>query len=303
MQTLLHIIHVKAYLLFPLLAAMLYALGTMALKASSDLGTDRIRTTFICNFALAAGFLFFYNWKDFPSLPSPCWPIILQAVLFVLGQVFTILALSSGEVSSVTPVFGVKAVFVGFIAAFILGVPVDLLTWIAAVCSVIGIAFLQVHDKPETPREQMYAICYAFFAAVAFAGFDSMTQYWSPRLGFGNLVPPAMVLAAFLSLAIVPRGKVTTWHGVPTAALPYLAIGVGLFTLQSLVLITAIGVYGDAAGANVIYSSRGLWGIMFVWLIGAWFGNSELAASSPRVLVARMVGAFLVTVATVLIFL
>jgi hypothetical protein len=93
------------------------------------------------------------------------------------------------------------------------------------------------------------------------------------------------------------------WHGIPRRALGYLAAGVALFTLQSLVLIRAIGAFGDAAGANVVYSSRGLWGIVFVWLIGSWFGNRELHACPPRVIWARVAGAVLVSIATVLVFL
>src|ERR1043165_10213625 len=96
----------RAWLLLPLLSAILYAFGTLALKASSDRGTNRGSTTFLCNFALAVGFLIFYDWGSFPTLPTPVWPVLLLGLLFVSGQIFTILALSSGEVSSVTPVFG-----------------------------------------------------------------------------------------------------------------------------------------------------------------------------------------------------
>ncbi|PTY05307.1 hypothetical protein DB346_01695 [Verrucomicrobia bacterium LW23] len=301
MQALNAFIHTKYYLLFPLVAAMLYAMGTIALKASSDRGADRGRTTFFCNFMLAVGFLLFYEWTSFPSLPQPLWPMVALAVLFVLGQIFTILALTSGDVSSVTPVFGVKAVFVGFIAAYVIGAAVDALTWVAAVCSVAGIALLQAHDRKGVARQQITAILYAFLAALTFAGFDSMTQYWSPIIGFGRLVPPAMVLGAVISLVLVPRRR-EHMYGVPLQALPYLVVGASLFAVQSIALISAIGYFGDAAGANVIYSSRGLWGIVFVWMIGARFGNTELDGSSPRVVLARLAGAALVTVSTILIF-
>jgi len=301
-----HLLLHKAYLLFPLLAAMLYAGGALSLKAASGLGADRNRTTVVCNICAALAFLFFYDWHSFPALPHPLWPVLLLALLFVLGQICTIEALSSGDVSSVTPVFSVKVVCVSFYAAFVIGTRLSPLTWVAAVLSVLGIACLQVNHKPETSGRQLLAILFAFLASACFGGFDAMTQYWSPIIGFGRLVPPGLMLAALASLAILPLmpgARGTSWRGIPRGALRYLAIGVGLFTLQSLVLIRAIGAYGDAAGANVVYSTRGLWGIFLVWLVGSWFGNIELDACPQKVIYARIIGALLVSTATLLVFL
>lgn len=291
----------KAYLLFPLLAGLLYAAGTLGLNSASRLGVDSMRATVACNVCTALAFLAFFDWKTFPSLPQPLWPVLLLGILFVLGQIFTILAVSTGEISSVGPVFGIKVIFVGFLGAWVFGLPVDGLTWAAAVLSVAGIACLQITDRPSAFRKDAVAIGYALLAAGSFAGFDAMTQYWSPRLGFGRLVPPAIVLATVLSLFLRrpgPAGIRNSRQG----AWRYLAIGAVFFTLQAVVLIRSIGIYGDAAGANVAYSVRGVWGILLVWWIGRWFGNTELAARSPRVLRLRLLGAALVCAATVLVF-
>jgi len=291
----------KAYLLFPLLAGFLYALGALGLNSASRLGVDSLRAVVACNVGTALAFLAFFDWSSFPVLPAPLWPILLQGLLFVSGQLFTILAVSTGEISSVGPVFGIKVIFVGFLTAWVFGVPVDGFTWLAAVLSVAGIACLQVTDRPYAFRANALAIVYAFFAAASFAGFDAMTQYWSPILGFGRLVPPAIVLATLLSLFFLFRRRQGRRNLSPRAWRD-LTLGAGFFTLQAVVLIRSIGVYGDAAGANVAYSVRGLWGILLVWWIGSWFGNAELAARSPRVLQARIAGAVLVCAATALVF-
>jgi drug/metabolite transporter (DMT)-like permease len=291
----------KAYLLFPLLAGFVYAAGTLGLNSASRLGVDSMRATVACNVCTALAFLAFIDWKSFPSLPQPLWPVLLLGMLFVLGQIFTILAVSTGEISSVGPVFGIKVIFVGFLGAWVFGSPIDAITWAAAILSVAGIACLQITDRPYAFRRDALAILYAFLAAASFAGFDAMTQYWSPRLGFGRLVPPAIVIATILSLFFLRRRPATS-HALSPNAWRYLAIGAIFFTLQAVVLIRSIGVYGDAAGANVAYSVRGLWGILLVWWIGRWFGNTELAARSPRVLRARLLGAALVCAATALVF-
>lgn len=291
----------KAYLLFPLLAGFLYAAGTLGLNSATRLGVDSIRATVACNLCTALAFLAFYDWKAFPCLPAPLWPVVLLGVLFVLGQIFTILAVSTGEISSVGPVFGIKVIFVGFLTAWVFGSPIDIFTWAAAILSVAGIACLQVTDRPYAFRKDALAILYAFLAAGSFAGFDAMTQYWSPRLGFGQLVPPAIVIATILSLFLLRRRPVGA-RKFSQSAWRHLAIGAIFFTLQAVVLIRSIGVYGDAAGANVAYSVRGLWGILLVWWVGSWFGNTELATRSPRVLRARLLGAGLVCAATALVF-
>ena len=45
--------------------------------------------------------------------------------------------------------------------------------------------------------------------------------------------------------------------------------------IQGISLISAISLFGEATRINVIYSVRGLWSVMAVWLVGHWFGNTE----------------------------
>ena len=47
--------------------------------------------------------------------------------------------------------------------------------------------------------------------------------------------------------------------------------------LQSTVFVTMILVYRNAAPANVILSSRGLWSVALVWLVGHWFHSAQQA--------------------------
>jgi drug/metabolite transporter (DMT)-like permease len=296
----------KLFLLFPLLAGLLYAIGTLGFKAGSALGVDSLRATVSSNVFMAVGFLIFMDWRAFPTLPDPPWVVFLLAALFTSGQVFTIMAVSTGEVSSVTPVLGIKVVFVGLLAVSLLGAPLGAFTWVAAVLSIIGIACLQANDRPEHAKRQGLAVLLALLAAASFAGFDAMTQYWSPIVGFGRLVPPGMILMALCSvgcLFLLPRRPAPAEGKLSGKAWAYLGLGCLFFTLQALVLIRSIGAFGHAAEANVVYSMRGLWTILLVWGIGRWFGNTELHARSRRILWTRTAGAALLCVSTVLVFL
>lgn len=313
----------KAYLLLPLLAAILYAAGALAMKTAGAHGIDSRRSTLVCNAVVAVMFLLFYDWTAFPSLPDPVWPVCVSALLVVLGQWFMVLAINSGEVSCVTPVLGVKVILVSALAAFVAGAAVNAATWGGAVLAVAGIVFLQVDDRTLRVRDNLRPLGFAFLCALCLAGFDTMTQYWSPRMGFGQFVPPAMLLAAVLSAGLLLRGH--TRQGAQNPAKPvrqpngqeeregqeakigrggwYLLVGASLLGVQSVVIISAIGYFGDAAGANVVYSSRGLWGLGLLWLVGHWFHNQELVGRGRKVVLARVAGAGLIAAAVVLLFL
>ena len=63
---------------------------------------------------------------------SMLWQPLIGGLLFLAGQVFTFLALNSGDVSVATPVLGVKIVLVALSSVLLLPDPVPLRWWIAA---------------------------------------------------------------------------------------------------------------------------------------------------------------------------
>lgn len=67
-----------------------------------------------------------------------------------------------------------------------------------------------------------------------------------------------------------------------------------------LLICLALGFYGNATAVNILYSSRGIWSVVLVWLLGGWFGNSE-REQGKEVMVRRLVGAFLLFLAIILV--
>ena len=57
-----------------------------------------------------------------------------------------------------------------------------------------------------------------------------------------------------------------------------------------------LGVHGDATAVNIVYSSRGLWSVAAVWLIGHWFSNTEGEVGGPAMR-RRLMGALLMLAA------
>jgi len=290
----------KAHLLLPLLAAIIFAFSVITLKAASGRKTGVAGMTLLSNIGAMLGFAVFIDWSARPFLPQPLLPCVILGVLFFLGQIFTVLAISRGAVSIATPVMSSKVVMVAFILAFHLNAPLGWNTWVAGVLVMLGIACMQGggSDAPADKRSVIFAIVFALLAALAFALYDVLTQVYSQQLEFGRVVPFGMVVATLLSLVLVPfldRGVLTT---LPSRML---LLSVVLMTLQSLVIITSIGKFGDAANINIVYSSRGIWSVAVAWLLGAWFGVTEIMHRGLAL--RRLAGAAIILVAIALVLL
>jgi drug/metabolite transporter (DMT)-like permease len=290
-------------LLLPIVSAIIFVVAALLLRRASDLGSDVWRTTRMINYttALVAAPL----WLLGGSIPSPTrwWQPTAAAVLFFAGQVFGLLALSTGDVSVATPVLGVKILLVALLTAVLLGDPIGGRLWTAAALSSAAIALLNI-GPPHAHRRVARTILLAGLGATGYACFDVLVQKWSPLWGTGRLLPLAMICAAAYSIPLrrlESRGNAANREKSQTYA-PWLAAGAICFAVQGLMFMSAISIYRQATSANVLYSSRGLWSVVAVWAIGHWFSNREQHLGA-RVLAWRLVGAVLLMAAIVMVLL
>jgi len=285
-------------LLLPLLSGVVYVVGALLLKRASDLGADVWRTAKICNFTTAAWFapLALLGGR-IPDLPQ-FWQPALLALRFVLGQVFALLSLQAGDVSVATPVLGLKVIMVALLTTALIGERLTARLWAASVLSSAAIGLLHF-GRMGSHQRVTATILMAVIAAAAFALFDVLVQRWSPAWGVGRLLPVMMGFVAIYSIALRPPGR--TQRGTPTApAIRWVAGGSACFALQGLMIVSSIAVYGQATVANVLYSARGLWSVLAVWMVGHWFVNRE-QDHGPRVLGWRLFGAALLMAAIVIV--
>lgn len=290
----------KAYLLLPLFAAVLYTIGAMVLKAAERRGVGPYRITVLANFVSVLGFGLFYPWDEFPRLPAVWWPVLLLAVTIVVGQLTTILAFTRGDVSVATPALGTKVVAVAALASVFATKPVRVETWAAAFVVVAGLWLLLGKPKTGDRRRAAIAIAFALLASLAFGSCDVLIQIWSPKLDFGVLLPIAMLGAWLLSLPLLLIGRPAN-PGPPDSAWRPLLLGTGLLTAQSLLIAWTIGRFGDAAGVNIVYASRGVWTVLLVQLLPIWFGHVE-RFNTPGVFSRRLAGSALMMVGVFLAF-
>jgi drug/metabolite transporter (DMT)-like permease len=289
-----------AYLILPLISACLYALSALCIKRSIQLGMGPWRMTFLSNLLMffLFGSMVVFNRGAWHF--SPWWPPVLGGALFFLGQVFTFLSLTRGDVSIATPVLGSKVILVAFFLVLFLGESMDLSVWVAAFLATLGIVLLQWGSPREQRGKTGKTVLLAFVSAAAFALSDVVLQRWCPEIGFSHFFSASAATTLVLSLGLIPLFKAPLWE-IPVGAARVVWGGLVLLSVQALGVATSIGIFQDAAGTNIVYASRGLWSVLLVWFVGHRFANQE-RTEGQGVMLGRMIGAVLILSAVVLIF-
>jgi drug/metabolite transporter (DMT)-like permease len=288
------------YLILPLLSGFIYVGGALFLKRAAELGANVWRTARTCNFITAAVFAPLVVLGGKMPLRELWWQPAVVAVLFVLGQVFTLLSLRIGDVSVATPVLGLKIILVAIFTTFLIGERITPSLWAAAVLSTVAVGLLQFNGA-STHRNLGATIILAGLAAASYALVDVHVQKWAPAWGAGRFLPLTMGFAAVLTLSLRPRSKEPMGQSTGLER-PWVIGGATCLALQAVLLVSTIAIYGQATLANVLYSSRGLWGVVAVWLVGGWFSNRE-HRHGVRVLAWRLCGAALLMTAIVIVLL
>lgn len=288
-----------ATIIYPLIAALVYAFGALVLKRSSELGVGLWRTTFVANFIVGGLFSLLWLLGGPPVEKELLWqPGVIAMCLFV-GQISQFIALEKGDVSVAVPVFGLKVILVAFLTPFIIGEAVGLKLWGAALLSVIGISFLNKKDQGKRPRGLGITLIAGGVGAISFAVFDVLVQKWGPHWGVGRLLPCIFWINALLSCGLVFRFSAPL-SAIPKQAWGWLTGGSILLGTQSIIFVSTLAVYGKATSANIMYASRGLLSVALVWMIGHWFANTERNLG-PGILRWRLAGALMMMSAIVLV--
>lgn len=290
------------YLLFPVISAVVYVAGALLLKRASDLGADVWRTTRIINYTTAA--VAVPLWLLGGTIPdsSLWWQPPAGATLFFAGQVFSLLALNTGDVSVATPVMGLKIPLVALLTTVVIGNPIGARLWTAAGLSSAAIALLNI-DRGHPHARVGRTIILAALGAASFACFDVLIQKWSSAWGTGRILPIVMVTAAVYSIPLrLLSPRLAKARVNPASGGGWLMAGAACFAVQGMMFITSVSIWRQATSANVLYSSRGLWSVLAVWGVGHWFSNREQHLGA-RVLVWRFVGAVLLMSAIVMVLL
>ncbi len=225
-------------------------------------------------------------------------------VLFVLGQVFTYLAFQFGDVSVAAPIFGVKVLMVAGLVSVFTGEVVPNRVWIAGTMATAGIVLIQWSggngkQLPGAKRRLGLTIVLALSAAFSLSLFDVSVQKWAADLNSYAFLPVMFGVSGILSLLFIPRVDVPSrWRELK--ATRWILGGTILMALQATSMCFSLAEFGDAARINIVYALRGLWGVLLAWMFARQLQTNE-ASLAVRVMLRRLAGAVLLTVAVLMV--
>ena len=285
-------------LVIPLLSALGYAFAALMLKRATEGGTGPWRVSFLTNWVQATIFsLLWFIPTEHPATATHVTHAVISGSVFFVGQVFTFLALSRGDVSVATPVLGSKVIFVALFTVLLGAAAVTPAMWAAVALTALATALLGASGRVK--RDALFrSLLYGFSAAAAFAFTDVLQQQWGKAWGFTHYAATMFLTVAVLSFGLVPFFR-ESLRALPAATWRWGLAGGALLAVQALGIAWCIVNIG-ATTTNVLYNSRGIWSVILVWSVGHWFGNAE-RAQGGAVMLRRLAGSALLLAAIALI--
>ena len=286
--------------ILPLVGGVVYAASVLMVKRAADLGAGVWRTAFVANVAGALLFqpLLLLGGTLHPHL---WWQPVIVGLCFMVGQWLSFMSVDGGDVSVATPVLGLKILLVAVLVTALAGEVLRWQLWVAAIMATLGVVLLNRRGGHAAHHHVGRTIVTAGLAAVVYAMFDVLVQKWSPAWGVGRFLPLVMGVSGLSSLVFILRFRAPL-SAMPRATWPWLLGGTIVMGAQAVVFISTVAYWGRAASTNVLYSSRGLWTVVLVWLCGHWVKSREQHLSRD-VLAWRFAGALCMMSAIVLVVL
>lgn len=284
----------------PLIAGASYAASALLTKRASVEGGGVWRITFLTNWcqALLLSPLLFLGEGGVSG--GELLKIGITSLVFFIGQVVVFVGLRFGDVSVLTPVMGIKVLVVALMAVGITHEVLPPKWWLAAAIAA-GAAALLGGGAGGDRRRVLAGVAGGLGAAVAFAGVDICFQIWGGTLGVWRFTSLVMLSMGVWSLLLLPFLEGPWWKLPPVscaAFVPSLALAI----IQTTLMAYCVVVLKGAAWANLLYSSRGVWSVLLVWLVGPLFGNAE-RDTGAGVMLKRLLGSGLILGAIALVLL
>ena len=282
----------------PFGSSILVVLGLLFLKSAQERGVSSWTAMIVVCWSAAAVFPVLTVFGGTLQPITSLWQPAVIGALFLSGQLFMLLAVAQGDVSIAAPVLGVKVLMVPAAAQFFVEEDLSPRIWIAAAIAVIGIALVQTNDAQVRRARILAAVCFALLAACSMTLFDLLIQRWAPAWGAGYFLPIALGSAALFALPFARLADHPADVFRLDAARP-LAAGAILLALQAIGMTLTLGFFGDATRVNIVYSLRGLWGVLLTWTLSHRF-NPAGKPPSHRTMTLRLIGAVMIGSAVII---
>jgi drug/metabolite transporter (DMT)-like permease len=282
------------HLFLPFCSSVLVIFGLLYLKRAQENGVSTWTCMILLSWTCAVSFPVMMLLGGTMQPLEMFWQPAIIGALFLFGQFFTFLAVKVGDVSIAAPVQGVKVLIVPALAVLFFAEPMPSTIWVAASIAMVGIVFVQATDHTVERSRIVFAVLFALLAALAMTLFDLFIQRWAPAWGAGYFLTVAFGCSAVLSLLFLPLADRPSQLAAPDIRKP-LVIGCLFMTLQAIGMTLTLAHWGDATRVNIVYSLRGLWGVILTWVLSQRM-NIEQATPNNKIMRMRLIGAVLIAI-------
>ncbi len=286
------------HLLMPFCSSVIVVFALLILKRAQVQGVTSWTSVIVVCWASAFVFPLLTVMGGTMQPLSMLWQPAILGALFLTGQLLTFVAVHRGDVSIAAPVLGVKVLMVPAFTPLFVEADLPGRVWIAAAIAVAGVGLVQARDASIDRSRIAASVAFAVLAAVSMTFFDLLIQRWASAWGAGYFLPITFGFAALFSLVFLP------WADSPgrlkqIRVVRPLAVGALLMSVQAIGMTLTLGLFGDAARVNIVYSLRGLWGVLLTWIFAHHLGEAD-SIPSHRVMSTRLAGAALIGASVVI---
>lgn len=281
-----------------MLAAIGYAVAAVFSKQALSRGAGILRLSFVVNLVFLPIFALLLLQHEGPIPWNKIWQPVVTGVLFFAGQICTFTAIRLGDVSLQTPMMGTKAVFAVLLAVICGTEVIGLSMVMAAFVAMVGVAFLGFSGNGA--ERVGISISLALLSSLFFAGADTMVGVYARDFGVPVFLFIEMCINSLLAFALIPFFREPI-RKTPRQAWLWIMGACLLMGTQALLLNYTLGQYQHVAEVNVLYSTRGLWSVIFGALaVNVFTKTTNL--DHRRVYILRFLGALLMCIAIALLF-
>ncbi len=284
---------------FPFIAAALYCISVIFVKlASRNKELSGVSVLVMTN--LLSGTLFipqiFFE-SQLPSL-SIIWQPLLASAFCAVGNIATFICAEKGEISLMTPIMGIKILIVIMLARLFLDVELPhALTISGAICCLA--IFIMGYSKDSLKSKKLvFTFVLAIIACASYAACDVLMQKYAHNFTRSAMLSLTTIMIPLSIIPLLPRFI----REVRVARISTISIGfasAAFMVIEMYMMFLSITGEVGAPLCNILYNTRGLMAIVFIYILGKRFASlRELSKTSAM---QRAIGATMILIAVAIV--
>ena len=282
-------------ILFPFFAAALYCSSVMLVKYASHSGTLSGTSILVMNNILS-GLVFIPAIFFEDTMPdwSIVWQPLTASCFCALGNIATFVCAERGEVSLMTPIMGIKIMFVILFARILLDANMPHTITLAGIICCIAVFIMGWSKGALNTKKLGITLMLSFVACISYAMCDVVMQKYAPNFTRNAMLSLTSIAMPLSIIPFLPRFfKDVSKSSKTTLVLGGMSAGLMIMEMY-LMFLSIIGEVG-AALCNILYNTRGILSVVLMFIVGKFVANMrELSNTSA---IQRIIGATMILIA------